>query len=156
MDIGDKAPDFCLENQHGERVCLENFRGKWVVLYFYPKDNTPGCTTEALEFTELLPEFEALNAVVIGVSKDTVESHKKFAEKKGIRITLLADTERKVIEAFGVWKLKRRFGRESYGVERSTFLIDPNGIIAHVWRNVRAKGHAIRVLNRLKELAQKK
>ena len=154
MNIGDKVPNFCLENQHGETVCLEELRGKWVVLYFYPKDNTPGCTTEALEFTELLPQFEALNASVVGVSKDTVESHRKFAEKKGIKITLLADPEKKVIKAFGVWKLKRRFGRESYGVERSTFLIDPKGRIAHVWRNVRAKGHALRVLNRLKELVQ--
>lgn len=153
MDVGDKAFEFCLPDAEGKEVCLRDFRGRWVVLYFYPKDNTPGCTTEALEFTQLLDEFEKLNAVVVGVSKDSVESHRRFVQKHGLRVILLSDTERKVIEAYGVWQLKKRYGRESYGVVRSTFLIDPEGRIAHVWRNVRAKGHAAKVLERLKELA---
>ncbi len=153
MDVGDKAFEFCLPDAEGKEVCLRDFRGRWVVLYFYPKDNTPGCTTEALEFTQLLDEFDKLNAVVVGVSKDSVESHRRFVQKHGLRVILLSDTERKVIEAYGVWQLKKRYGRESYGVVRSTFLIDPEGRIAHVWRNVRAKGHAAKVLERLKELA---
>ena len=152
FEKGDVALDFCLLNQDGQKVCLRDFRGKWVVLYFYSKDNTPGCTTQAREFSELLDEFSSLNAVVLGVSRDTVESHKKFVEKHGLKITLLSDPEKEVIKAYGVWQKKRRFGRESFGVVRSTFLIDPEGKAVHVWKNVRAKGHASRVLARLKEL----
>ncbi len=154
VEEGKKAPEFCLPDQQGKEHCLSDYKGKWVVLYFYPRDNTPGCTTEALEFTALLEEFEKLNAVVIGISKDSVDSHKRFVEKHGLKVILLSDPEKKVIENYGVWQLKKRYGKESYGVVRSTFLIDPEGNIAKVWRNVRAKGHAQKVLETLKQLAQ--
>lgn len=152
LEIGEEAPDFCLPNQDGEEVCLKDFKGKWVVLYFYPKDNTPGCTTEAKDFTTHLSDFEKLDAVVLGVSPDTVESHKKFAEKHGLKVTLLSDTEHKVLEAYGVWGVKKRFGKEYYGVIRSTFIIDPEGKIAYRWYNVRVKGHVETVKNKLEEL----
>ncbi len=153
LKVGDKAPDFCLPDKDGNEVCLKDFRGKWVVLYFYPKDNTSGCTKEAVEFTEHLDEFASLNAVVLGVSKDSVKSHKNFAEKHGLKVTLLSDPEHKVIEQYGAWKLKKRYGREYYGTQRSTFLIDPDGVIRHIWPNVRVKGHVEAVLKKLKELS---
>lgn len=153
LKVGDKAPDFCLPDKDGNEVCLKDFRGKWVVLYFYPKDNTSGCTKEAVEFTEHLDEFASLNAVVLGVSKDSVKSHKNFAEKHGLKVTLLSDPEHKVIEQYGAWKLKKRYGREYYGTQRSTFLIDPDGVIRHIWPNVRVKGHVEAVLEKLKELS---
>ncbi len=153
LKVGDKAPDFCLPDKDGNEVCLKDFRGKWVVLYFYPKDNTSGCTKEAVEFTEHLDEFASLNAVVFGVSKDSVKSHKNFAEKHGLKVTLLSDPEHKVIEQYGAWKLKKRYGREYYGTQRSTFLIDPDGVIRHIWPNVRVKGHVEAVLEKLKELS---
>ncbi len=153
LKIGDKAPDFCLPDKDGNEICLKDFRGKWVVLYFYPKDNTSGCTKEAIDFTEHLDEFASLNAVVFGVSKDSVKSHKNFAEKHGLKVTLLSDPEHKVIEQYGAWKLKKRYGREYYGTQRSTFLIDPDGIIRHIWPNVRVKGHVEAVLEKLKELS---
>jgi len=155
LEVGDTAPDFCLDNQDGEKVCLKDFRGKWVVLYFYPKDNTPGCTTEAKDFTESLSDFESLDAVVLGVSPDSVESHKKFVEKHNLKITLLSDTSHEVLETYGVWGVKKRFGKEYYGVIRSTFIIDPNGKIAYRWYNVRVKGHVDKVKNKLKELKEK-
>ncbi len=153
LKVGDKAPDFCLPDKDGNEVCLKDFRGKWVVLYFYPKDNTSGCTKEAIDFTEHLDEFASLNAVVLGVSKDSVKSHKNFAEKHGLKVTLLSDPEHKVIEQYGAWKLKKRYGREYYGTQRSTFLIDPDGVIRHIWPNVRVKGHVEAVLEKLKELS---
>ena len=152
VEIGKKAPEFCLPDQDGNEVCLKDFRGKWVVLYFYPKDNTSGCTREAIDFTENLKDFEELDAVVLGVSKDSVKSHKNFMEKHGLKITLLSDPEHKVIEAYGAWKLKKRYGREYFGTERSTFLIDPDGIVRFIWRNVKVKGHVEEVKNKLKEL----
>ncbi len=150
--VGEKAPEFCLPDQDGKEVCLKDFRGKWVVLYFYPKDNTSGCTREAIDFTENLKDFEKLDAVVLGVSKDSVKSHKKFQEKHGLKITLLSDPEHRVIEAYGAWKLKKRYGREYYGTERSTFIIDPEGVIRHEWRNVKVKGHVGEVKETLKKL----
>ncbi|NPA86606.1 MAG: peroxiredoxin [Candidatus Diapherotrites archaeon] len=147
-----EAPDFCLKGIDFEgkerEICLKDLRGKWVVLYFYPKDNTSGCTIEAKEFTELLPEFEKLGAVVIGVSKDSIESHRKFREKHGLRVTLLSDPETKVIRAYGAWGKKFR----GEGTIRSTFIIDPQGRIVWEKRNVRARGHAAKVLETLKEL----
>ena len=150
---GESAPDFCLPNQDGEEVCLSSMRGKWVVLYFYPRDNTKGCTQEALDFTSRLEEFENLGAIVLGVSPDSVRSHKRFAERHGLRVTLLSDEGKEVLKSYGVWKRKKRYGREFYGVERSTFLIDPEGIVRKVWRNVRVKGHVEEVLEVLRELA---
>lgn len=154
-EVGDPAPSFCLPDSDGGDVCLEDFKGRWVVLYFYPKDNTSGCTREALDFTCMLKEFESLGATVLGVSPDSVESHRRFMAKHGLKVRLLSDPEKKVIKAYGVWGLKRMGGRRYYGVVRSTFLIDPQGRIAHAWRNVKVKGHVEEVLARLRELMRK-
>ena len=149
-----KAPEFCLKGIDGEgkeiEVCLRDLRGKWVVLYFYPKDNTPGCTVEAKEFSELLPEFEKLGAVVIGISKDSVESHKRFREKHGLKVILLSDPEAKVIKTYGAWGKKFR----GEGTIRSTFIIDPEGNIVWEKKNVRARGHAAKVLEILRGLVK--
>ncbi|WP_297444916.1 thioredoxin-dependent thiol peroxidase [Desulfurobacterium sp.] len=155
VEPGKIAPGFCLKDDTGKETCLKNFKGNWVVLYFYPKDNTPGCTKEAEGFTEKLGEFKKLNSEVIGISPDSVESHKKFKEKRNLKVTLLSDPEHKVIEEYGAWKLKKRFGKEYYGVVRTTYLIDPDGKVAHVWKNVRVKGHVEKVLEMLKKLSEK-
>ena len=139
---GDIAPDFCLPDQDGTERCLREFRGRWVVLYFYPKDNTSGCTREALEFSSLIEEFENLNSVVVGVSPDSPKSHKNFIQKHDLKITLLSDRKHEVLEKYGVWQLKKQCGRESYGVVRTTFLISPTGKIERVWENVKVDGHA--------------
>ena len=149
LEIGLEAPGFCLPNQDGEEVCLHDFEGNWVILYFYPKDNTKGCTLEAIDFTLNKKEFENMGAVVLGVSPDSVKSHKGFCQKHDLRITLLSDTEHAVLEKYGVWQLKKMYGREFYGVVRSTFLIDPMGKIAHVWRKVRVGGHVEDVKEKL-------
>ena len=153
-NIGEKAPEFCLPNQDSEEVCLRDLQGGWVVLYFYPKDNTPGCTTEALDFTAHLEEFQALGATVLGVSPDSVRKHQNFIAKKELKVTLLADEEKEACQAYGVWQLKRNYGREYMGVVRSTFLIDPDGIIRAQWEKVKVKGHVEEVLKTLKELLQ--
>ena len=150
--VGDEAPGFCLPNQDGEEVCLEGFRGSWVVLYFYPRDNTKGCTLEALDFTANLEAFEELGAVVLGVSPDSVRSHRGFCDRHGLGITLLSDPDHEVLERYGVWQIKKMYGREFHGVERSTFIIDPEGRVAHAWRKVRVKGHVDAVKRRLAEL----
>ena len=142
VDVGDKAPDFPLPDHRGTNVRLSDHLGKWVVLYFYPKDNTSGCTKEALAFTELKSKFDSLDAVILGVSPDSVESHHKFREKHALTVRLLSDPEHKVLEQYGVWQLKKMYGREYHGVVRSTFLIDPEGKVAEVWRRVKVKGHA--------------
>ena len=152
MNIGDKAPDFSLENQAGEKISLKQFEGKWVILYFYPKDNTTGCTLEAVEFTALKEELEKMNAVILGVSPDSVKSHYNFIGKKELGITLLSDPGHQVIEAYGAWQLKKNYGREYYGVVRSTVLIDPRGKIAYIWPKVKAKGHADMVKAKLEEI----
>ena len=151
LEIGKKAPDFCLPDQDSNEVCLEDFRGKWIILYFYPKDNTSGCTREAIDFTEHLDEINSLNAVVLGVSPDSVKSHVRFREKHGLKVTLLSDPEHKVLETYGAWQLKKMYGREYYGVVRSTFLIDPEGKIAFIWPKVKVKGHVEAVIEKLKE-----
>ncbi|WP_456430501.1 thioredoxin-dependent thiol peroxidase [Nitratifractor sp.] len=153
-NVGEKAPDFCLPNQDNEEVCLRDLQGSWVVLYFYPKDNTPGCTTEALDFTAHLEDFRSLGATVLGVSPDSVRKHQNFIAKKELKITLLSDEEKEVCQAYGVWQLKKNYGREYMGVVRSTFLIDPDGLIREKWEKVRVKGHVEEVLQRLKELVQ--
>jgi len=139
LKIGDKAPEFCLPNQDDVEICLRDLKGKWTVLYFYPKDNTPGCTKEACDFTEKLLKFDDLNAVILGVSPDTTKKHKNFIDKHKLKITLLADTDKKVLQDYGVWQLKKMCGRESMGVVRSTFIIDPDGKIAFVWENVKVR-----------------
>jgi len=136
------APDFCLPNQNGQSVCLHDFHGKWVVLYFYPKDNTSGCTREAVDFSERLEHFNKYNAVIIGISPDSVKSHINFIAKHDLKIILLADPRHAVIQKYGVWQEKKLYGRSYFGVVRTTFLIDPQGRIAEVWEKVAAKGHA--------------
>jgi peroxiredoxin Q/BCP len=139
---GKPAPSFCLPDAEEKEVCLESFRGKWVVLYFYPRDNTPGCTLEAIQFSKALEEFAGLGAQVIGVSTDSPESHVKFTEKHDLTVLLLSDPAHRVIGAYGAWRPKTFFGKEILGTSRDTFLIDPEGNIAEVWRKVSVKGHA--------------
>jgi peroxiredoxin Q/BCP len=149
---GTKAPAFTLPNQNDEKVKLSDFKGQWVVLYFYPKDNTPGCTTEACEFTSGVPAFDKLNAVVLGVSPDSTRSHQNFIAKYDLKFPLLSDPEHTVLEKYGVWQLKKNYGKEYYGVSRTTFLIDPQGKIAKVWEKVKAAGHAEAVKEELATL----
>ncbi len=139
---GTPAPAFCLPDAQGTNVCLEQFRNKWVVLYFYPRDNTPGCTLEAMQFNAALEKFAELGAQVIGVSIDSQESHQKFAGKLNLTILLLSDMEHTVLSAYGSWKPKTMFGKEFFGTQRDTFLIDPAGTIVAVWRRVSVRGHA--------------
>ncbi|MEH7179599.1 thioredoxin-dependent thiol peroxidase [Neobacillus vireti] len=151
IEIGKQAPDFELPANNGETVKLSSLRGSNVVLYFYPKDMTPGCTTEACDFRDLSEQFKELNAVILGVSPDPVERHQKFIEKYGLPFLLLADTEHRVAEEFGVWKLKKNFGKEYMGIERSTFIIDKNGSLVKEWRKVQVKGHVENALAYIKE-----
>ncbi|HHF55462.1 MAG TPA: peroxiredoxin [Thermoplasmatales archaeon] len=146
------AMNFCLPDEEGNEVCLDNYKGKWIVLYFYPRDNTSGCTREAKDFSEHMEEFEKLNAVVIGISPDSPESHRKFKEKHSLKVKLLSDESHEVMEKYGVWQLKKLYGREYYGVVRSTFLISPDGKIVYEWKGVRVKGHVEEVLQKLKEM----
>ena len=152
IGVGSEAPGFCLPDQNDETACLDSFRGKWVVLYFYPKDNTKACTLEALDFTLNKAEFEEIGAVVLGVSPDSVKSHQSFCQKHDVTITLLSDPEHEALEKYGVWQLKKMYGREYYGVVRSTFLIEPDGKLAHEWRKVRVKGHVEAVKEKILEL----
>ena len=149
---GEPAPDFTLPDQDGEPVRLADLRGRWVVLYFYPKDDTPGCTVQACEFTEGVEAFEDLDAVVIGCSPDPPESHRDFIAKHDLAIRLLSDPGHAVIEAYGAWGEVTLYGRKREGVLRSTVLIDPDGRVAHHWPRVRAEGHAQAVRARLAEL----
>ena len=152
FEIGSKAPEFSLKNSSGSPVRLSDFKGQWVILYFYPKDNTPGCTVEANDFTKSLKDFTKMNAVVLGVSPDSCESHVKFVKDQNLRVALLIDPECGAIEAYGAWQLKQNYGKEYWGVVRSTALIDPDGKIAFRWPHVKAEGHAKAVLEKLKEL----
>lgn len=138
LEIGTKAPDFTLEDKDGNKVSLSDFRGKKVVLYFYPKDNTPGCTRQACSFADQLEYIEEKGAVVIGISKDSKESHKKFISKYNLPFILLSDPDVKVIEAYGVWQEKKMFGKPYMGVVRTTYIIDEDGNIAHVMKKVKA------------------
>ena len=145
VQVGDVAPEFTLPSDAGSGVSLRDFRGKKVVLYFYPKDDTSGCTTQACDIRDNLSSIESSGAVVLGVSPDPVESHVKFREKYHLNFPLLSDQDHQVAEAYGVWKEKSMYGRKFWGIERSTFLIDEDGVILEVWRNVKAKGHAGKV-----------
>ncbi len=146
LEVGTKAPSFELPDQDGKMHKLEDYRGQKVILYFYPKDNTSGCTKQACGFSERYPQFREKGAVVLGVSKDTVASHKKFEEKYGLAFTLLADPERKVIEAYDVWKEKKLYGKVSMGVVRTTYLIDEEGIIVRANDKVKAAEDAEKML----------
>jgi len=147
-----KAPEFCLLDQNDEQICLENFRNKWVILYFYPKDNSKACTLEALSFTNNLKSFKEMGAVVIGISPDSVKSHKNFAYKHNLELILLSDPDHKVLNEYNVWKLKKMYGKEYMGEVRSTFLINPKGYIEKEWTKVRVKGHVQEVKQKLLEL----
>ena len=136
IEIGNIAPSFCAANQDDVEICSRDLEGKWIVLYFYPKDSTPGCTTQACDFTEAHLEFDDLDAVILGVSPDDTSSHRKFIEKKDLSITLLSDTDKKICEEYGVWQLKKFMGKEYMGVVRSTFIISPDNKIAAVWNKV--------------------
>ena len=142
VEEGQMAPDFTLQADDGNKVSLKSFRGRRVVLYFYPKDMTSGCTTEALGFKDLAAEFEKEDAVILGVSKDSLASHQKFKEKHGLPFTLLSDPEAEVQKLYGVWKQKKLYGRSFMGTERTTFLIDENGVVKNVYRKVKPKEHA--------------
>jgi peroxiredoxin Q/BCP len=150
-DKGALAPDVNAPDQNGREFSPGDYRGKWLVLYFYPKDGTGGCTLEAREFSELKERFALLGAVIAGVSRDSVESHKRFEREQGLSLTLLSDTGRIIHEAFGAWRMKKMYGREIMGTVRSTFLIAPDGTVAHVWPNVKSAGHAAAVLEKLGE-----
>ncbi|MBT2733942.1 thioredoxin-dependent thiol peroxidase [Bacillus sp. ISL-7] len=151
VEIGIQVPNFELEANNGETVNLSKFRGTNVVIYFYPKDMTPGCTTEACDFRDQIQQFTEVNAVVLGVSPDPVDRHQKFVEKYGLPFLLLADTEHLLAEAFGVWKLKKNFGKEYMGIERSTFIIDKEGKLVKEWRKVKVKGHVEEALSYIRD-----
>ncbi|MGP4071683.1 thioredoxin-dependent thiol peroxidase [Piscibacillus sp. B03] len=151
IEVGKQAPDFTLPASNGENVSLSDFKGKHVVLYFYPKDMTPGCTTEACDFRDHHKSFEELDAVILGVSPDPVDRHEKFINKHDLPFLLLADEDHKVAEDYDVWKLKKNFGKEYYGIERSTFIIDKDGQLVKEWRKVRVKEHVEEALNYIKE-----
>ena len=146
MRVGDKACDFTLQDQNGRTVSLSDFSGKKIVLYFYPKDNTPGCTRQACAFGLEFPEFQKRDIVVIGISKDSVESHRKFAEKHNLPFILLADPELKAIQAYGVWQEKKLYGKISMGVVRTTFIINEDGIIQAVMPKVKPDTNAAEIL----------
>ena len=163
LKVGNKAPAFTLPDQADRQVRLKDFQGQWVVLYFYPKDNTPGCTNEAKDFTALLRDFEKLNAFILGVSPDNTTAHRKFIEQHQLGVTLLCDAEKTVMKKYGAWGMKKNYGKEYEGVIRSTFLISPEGKLAEAWNNVKVrvkrKGgevlHAALVRDKLAELAKK-
>jgi peroxiredoxin Q/BCP len=152
LGVGDRAPDFVLVNDEYKDFALSSQLGKNVVLYFYPKDNTPGCTQQAIEFTELMEEFVSANTVILGMSKDDAESHEHFKKAKCISFTLLSDTDATALEDYGVWVLKNMYGKEYMGIERSTFIINKEGKIHKIWRKVKVKGHAREVLEEVKKM----
>ncbi|MFX3623304.1 MAG: thioredoxin-dependent thiol peroxidase [Ectobacillus sp.] len=150
VETGKQAPDFTLPASNGEQVKLSDFRGKNVVLYFYPKDMTPGCTTQACDFRDQYEQFRELNCVILGVSTDSLQRHEKFIEKYNLPFLLLVDEEHKVAEMYDVWKLKKNFGKEYMGIERSTFVIDKEGKLVKEWRKVKVKGHVEEALQFVK------
>ena len=155
LNIGDKAPDFSLPDENGKMVSLSDYAGKWLVVYFYPKDDTPGCTKEACDFTENENEFAGLNAEVVGISRDDADAHQKFMLKYNLDLTLLSDPDHAVHEAYGAWGIKINYGKEIEGVIRSTFIVSPEGEIAALWRKVSVrverKGGEIKHADKVKE-----
>ncbi len=150
LDVGDKVPKLPLPLSSGLTASTADHAGHWLVLYFYPKDSTPGCTTEGLDFNALLPKFRKLDATVLGVSRDSLRSHQNFCAKQGFKFDLVSDVDERLCNAFGVIKPKKLYGREYIGVERSTFLVGPDGRIRQAWRGVKVPGHALAVLDALK------
>jgi peroxiredoxin Q/BCP len=152
LKVGDPAPNFCLPDKDNKEFCLKDLKGKYAIIYFYPKDNTPACTTEAIGFTGILASLQKLNAEVIGISPDSPESHAKFIEKKNLKVILLSDLQKEVIKSYGKWGKKKFRGKEYMGVIRSTFIVNPEGNIAHIWHKVSVKGHPEEVQQVLEEL----
>jgi peroxiredoxin Q/BCP len=152
VEVGQPAPDFAMPTGGGGEVSLAGLKGKKVVLFFYPKDDTPGCTKEACTFNDNLPDFSGVDAVVIGVSKDSVASHDKFAKKYGLNIVLASDEKTDVAERYGVWVEKSMYGKKYMGMERSSFLIGPDGKVAKVWRKVKPETHPAEVLAAVKAM----
>jgi thioredoxin-dependent peroxiredoxin len=150
LKVGQKAPDFTVLNDEGEKVKLSDYKGKKVVLYFYPKDDTPGCTKEACAFRDGISQIKARGAIVLGVSVDSVESHKKFKDKFDLNFPLLADPDKKMVEAYGTWKEKSMYGKKYMGIERTTFIIDEHGKISHIFPKVKVDEHYEEVLDALK------
>jgi thioredoxin-dependent peroxiredoxin len=153
IESGKKAPAFTLKADDGSKVKLSDFKGSPVVLYFYPKDDTPGCTKEACSFRDRKAELEAAGAVVLGVSPDSEERHAKFRDKYDLNFRLLADADHQVAEKYGAWREKNMYGKKSMGIQRSTYLIDADGKVAKVWQRVKVDGHDAQVLEALKELS---
>ncbi len=151
LKAGDKAPNFKLNDQTGKKISLSDFKGKKVVLYFYPKDNTSGCTKEACNFRDNFPKFNKVDAAILGMSPDSVESHKKFIEKYNLPFTLLSNEDKDVLEKYGVWKEKSMYGRKYMGVERTTFVIDEKGVIKKIFPKVKVENHHNEVLEALKD-----
>ena len=156
LKIGDKAPEFLVKISEDKEYSLEGLKGKYVVIYFYPKDDTPGCTLEAMDFNELLQDFQALNSVVLGVSRDDLKSHNKFKDKYNLKFNLGSDLEGATCSKYDVWVEKSMFGKKYMGVNRATFLIDTQGKIAHIWPKVSVEGHAREVLDKVRSLASNK
>jgi peroxiredoxin Q/BCP len=150
LDTGDTLPELPLHLSSGNIAHMSDYAGQWLVLYFYPKDSTPGCTTEGMDFNTLLPKFRKLGASVLGISRDTLKSHQSFLAKQGFNFDLVSDVDQTLCNTFGVIKEKNMYGRKVLGIERSTFLIDPEGVIRHAWRPVKVPGHAQAVLDALK------
>ena len=153
LSIGDKAPDFSMPSDGGGTVSLSNYKGRYLVLYFYPKDDTPGCTKEAIGFTEFKAEFDAMNASILGVSKDTPAKHDKFIAKHDLKVALGSDEDGDVIESYDVWVEKNMYGKKYMGIERATYLISPDGTVLEIWRKVRVKDHVSAVLTSVQKHA---
>lgn len=154
IEIGKKAPDFCLPSTTGNNVSLKDYQGKIIVLYFYPRDNTPGCTQQGIDFSANITCFKRKNAVVLGVSRDSVASHEKFVAKQGFKFTLISDAEESACQSYDVMKDKNMYGKKVRGIERSTFLIDQKGVVQNVWRKVKVAGHVDEVLSAVKQFAK--
>ena len=152
LEVGSKAPDFSCAADGGRQISLADYAGKKLVIYFYPKDDTPGCTTEAIEFTAQAGAFAAANTAIVGVSADSVEKHEKFKTKHNLGVTLLSDPDQKMLQAYGVWVEKNMYGKKYMGIQRSTFLINTEGKIQHIWNKVKVPGHAEEVLEVVKKL----
>jgi peroxiredoxin Q/BCP len=152
LDVGDKVPSYALPSSNGNPVAVTDFKSKKIVLYFYPKDDTPGCTTEACDFRDTLKTYQDLNVEIIGVSKDAGDSHEKFIAKYDLPFTLLSDEDLKLMLDFGVWKEKSMYGKTFLGIERSTFLLDETGVIVKAWHNVKATGHVAKVLEEIQKM----
>lgn len=153
LSIDSKAPNFTLPNQLDKPISLSDFLGKWVIVYFYPKDDTPGCTTEACNFRDDMDQLIEANVEILGISKDNVTSHKKFADKYNLNFNILADPERTVIESYGAWQEKSMYGKKYMGIQRMTYIIDPTGTVRHLYPKVTPNGHAKEILKQIKELS---